>query len=114
MPQLQTAVVRSKDGRFFNVPESVLKRYRVKPDKLSADEKAPAKSKTNGYSKGNGKGTVQVIINVSSDGRVQTISGEAATPNGEWIYEPPAAGRAMEWGDDFDPTGGMSSAARRG
>ena len=114
MRQNQASVVRTKDGRFFKIPDAVLKQYLVKPDKLSADEKGSFSSKTNGHSNGNAKGTVQVIINVSPDGHVQTMSPKRDRSKAQWIYEAPVAGPAMEWGDDIDPTGGMSSAARRG
>lgn len=118
MRQNQTSVVKSKDGRFFRVPDAVLKQYLVKPDKLSTGEKGSFASKanghTNGHSNGDAKGTVQVIINVSPDGHVQTIAPKNGRSKAQWIYEAPAAGPTMEWGDDIDPTGGMSSAARRG
>lgn len=114
MPQPQRSVVRSKDGRFFSIPEVILKKYRVKPDQLSASEKDHGAAKKNGKGNGHANGAVQVIINVSPDGRVQTIGANGERAGKQWIYEPPTAGPAVEWGDDFDPTGGMSSAARRG
>jgi len=114
MPQPQRSVVRSKDGRFFSIPEDILKKYRVKPDKLSAAEKDDGGARKNGKANGHANGAIQVIINVSPDGRVQTIGANGEGGGKKWIYEPPTAGPAVEWGDDFDPTGGMSSAARRG
>lgn len=115
MPQNLATVVKAKDGRFFEIPDSVLKQYLVKPDKLSASEKGFANGHANGHTNGSGaKGTVQVIINISPDGHVQTTTAKAENSKAQWIYEAPTAGPAMEWGDDIDPTGGMSSAARRG
>ena len=67
-----TSIVRSKDGRFFRIPDEVLKSYAVPSDKQNG------------------------------------------TSAGQWIYETPTVCQAMDWGDDIDPTGGMSSAARRG
>ncbi len=114
MPQSSAVVVKARDGRFYKVPGGVLKQYLVKPDKLSAQEKESFSSKTNGHSHDNGRGGVQVIINVSPDGNVQTVRPKSESSKAQWIYEMPNAGPTMEWGDDIDPTGGMSSAARRG
>jgi hypothetical protein len=114
MPQRETAVVKAKDGRFYKIPDAVLKQYLVKPDKLTAEEKASFSSKTNGHANGNGRGGVQVIINVAPDGNVQLGRPGSENSKAQWIYEMPTPGPTMEWGDDIDPTGGMSSAARRG
>jgi hypothetical protein len=114
MPQNLPTVVKAKDGRFFKIPDSVLEQYLVKPDKLSASEKGYTNGHANGHTNGGARGTVQVIINVSPEGHVQTTTAKPESSNAQWIYEAPTAGPAMEWGDDIDPTGGMSSAARRG
>lgn len=114
MPQDANAIVKAKDGRFYRVPDAVLKQYLVKPDKLSAEEKGSFSSKANGHSNGNGRGGVQVIINVAPDGNVQVDHPGNGSSKPQWIYEMPNGGTTMEWGDDIDPTGGMSSAARRG
>jgi len=114
MPQSSAAVVKAKDGRFYKIPDAVLKRYLVKPDRLSSEEKEGFSSRTNGHSHGDGRSGIQVIINVSPDGNVQLGRPDSESSKAQWIYEMPNAGPTMEWGDDIDPTGGMSSAARRG
>ena len=51
MPQPQRSVVRSKDGRFFSIPEAILKKYRVKPDTVSAVEVTDSAIVVNSFSK---------------------------------------------------------------
>jgi hypothetical protein len=113
MHEGQASIVRAKDGRFFRIPEDVLREYALKPDRLSADEKGSV-LETNGNGNGDARGAVQVIINISPNGHVQTETAKSEPSSAQWIYETPSSGQAMEWGDDLDPTGGMSSAARRG
>lgn len=85
MPKTKSvSVVRSKDGRYFEIPDHILKQYQIQPHAVPTEERLPLSAQSPG------------------------------DPQSQWVYRPPEVGASLEWGDDIDPTGGMSSASRRG
>jgi len=117
MPKTKAVcVVRSKDGRFFEVPEDVLGKYQVQPHTIPAEERQEPTSRgpidPTADLLSRARGLIQIIINAPAEGGPRVVGGR--TQGDQWTYQPPEINAAMEWGDDVDPTGGMSSAARRG
>jgi hypothetical protein len=109
-----TCVVRSKDGRFFEIPEALLKKYQVAPDELSADERRDAGSPTRSPAQTLrlAKGLVQITINVPAGAQVHEGGTRESDVEGQGLpYEAPAVGDATQWGDDPGPIGGTT---RRG
>jgi hypothetical protein len=120
MPKTKgVCVVRSRDGRFFEIPEDVLGQYQVQPHVIPPEERLEPQSRGGGDPAADllnrSRGLIQIIINAPAESTPRVYSGRTQQDyRDQWVYQPPEIGAPMEWGDDMDPTGGMSSAARRG